>query len=181
MQGFLHSRMGHHRGVSDWRRELDDLIARGRRLIGDAAVEVALAEHLESPDDAAAEAPLAPSVAVLGISACASGWVGVLVRPTSQTTLHVGSALVSVVEQVRDQTDLGIIGLHAGSRRAEVDAFLAAHPTVVVVEVAASDANSEALCTQGLTLPAMYSGMGFDGTDLAQAGAAVLHAVQTFS
>lgn len=151
--------------MDDWRTRLEDLINDARARIGDDAVRTALEDALErlaapSPD----VAPLAPAVAVLGVVACAGGWLGVLLRPSGQTTLHLGSAIVSLVEQVREQETLGAVGISVPvDRSAEVQAWRQSHPSVGIVDVGAERSGV------GVTVPAMYSGMGFDESDLLEA------------
>ncbi|HWU33549.1 MAG TPA: hypothetical protein VN108_11790, partial [Marmoricola sp.] len=174
--------IGHHRRVDEWRSELAELLARGRSAYGDAEVREFLKDALEGLARVQPSVqPLAPLIAVLGVSACDAGWVGVLVRPSGRTTLHVGSSLIGLIEQVRDQETLGAVGLWAGARTDEAAVWLNARLTVEAVEVVDPDAASEALESAGLTLPAMYSGMGFELEELRIAGAAVIAASRLFS
>lgn len=162
--------------------ELDEVVARGRELHGVTDVREALEEVLANlVDEPTTAQPLTPVIPVLGVSACDDGWVGVLVRPSGHTTLHVGCSLVRMIEQVRDQETLGAVGVVAGSRRVEVTEWLHTRPTVAVFEVVDPDTRSERLVAAGLTLPAMYGGMGFAEEQLRAAGAAVLEGVRTFS
>lgn len=171
--------IGHHRRVDDWRADLRDLVTRARSSHSDADIREVFEGALA---DGPGLAPtLAPSVAVLGVAACASGWVGVLVRPSGQTTLHVGSSLVGLVEQVRDQETLGAVRVAPGSRQREVVAWLRTRPTVGVALIDRPQADFPSFAQTGLVLPPMYSGMGFDEEDLRLAGAAVIEAAQAFS
>lgn len=174
--------IGHHRCVDEWRSELAELLARGRSTYGEAELREVLEEVLEELAQAPQSAPpLTPPISVLGISACDAGWVGVLVRPTGQTTLHVGSSLVGLTEQVRDQETLGAVGICAASRQHEADAWLRARPTVEVLNVLDPDTDSQTIEAAGLTLPPMYTGMGFAQEELRIAGAAVIAASRLFS
>lgn len=167
--------------MHDWQTELEELVERGRTSDGTEAVLEVLREMIARlVADAPASSPLMPSVAVLGLGACDAGWVGVLVRPSGRTSLHVGASLVGLVEQVRDQETLGVVGLRPGGRAAEVAAWLRTQPTVEVVEVEGVDARPEALAAAGLVVPAMYSGMGFTEGELLSACAAAVQGARPF-
>lgn len=167
--------------MDQWRSELDEVVRAGCESYGTEAVLGVLGEiAAELAAGSPAVAVLMPSVAVLGLSACDAGWVGVLVRPSGQTSLHVGGSLVGLVEQVRDQETLGGVGVQSGGRAAEVAAWLLTRPTVGVVEVEDADARAEALVAAGLAVPTMYSGMGFTEGELLVACAAVVEVARPF-
>lgn len=159
--------MVHDRAVQGWRAELEELVARGRASVGHDEVRAALSDALENLVDRPVR--LTPSVPVLGLSSCDAGWLGVLLRPDGLTSLHLGSSIVGVVEQVREHESLGAVGL-AGTGGEDAAAWLATRPTVQVVEVAELDGTPEVrrdrLMTAGLAIPPMFAGLGFAESDL---------------
>jgi len=153
--------------VQGWRDQLEAAVARGRA-DGDAALRAALEDALARLSTSDEVVALTPTVAVLGLERCAAGWVGVAIRPTGRTTLHVGADLLGLIEQVQDQEELGAVGLRPGE-----SAQLHLGPTVVVLEVARDPAfvadPRSWLAAAGMTVPAMYSGLGFEEGDLLDA------------
>lgn len=178
--------LGHHRRVDECRSRLVEVVDSCRDTYGATAVRKILEEVLATlGEDPTSVQPLKPLVAVLGLSDCATGWVGVLIRPSGQTTLHVGSALAALVEQVREQEQLALISLCVASRRDEAKAWLLSRPTVEVMEaIAPAGTPSEqrqALAAAGLTTPVMYSGMGFVVAELLVSCFAALEAARRCS
>ena len=170
--------------MREWRLELDDLIARGREMYGDDEVRDALTDVLEGlGSDSMGQ--LRPPVAVLGVRSCAAGWVGVLVRPSGHTTLHLGATLAVLVEQVREQESLGAVGLADATGQSEAIEWLQTRPTVDVVEVSGSEgdaaARRAALASKGVTVPPFYAGMGFAEEDLLAACEAASEAAHLWS
>ncbi|MGN6722604.1 MAG: hypothetical protein ACTHJM_08335 [Marmoricola sp.] len=166
--------------MEKWRADLEGLVASVRAAQGDEVVRGALEELLGDLESAPLQpVPLAPPIAVMGVAACEAGWVGVVVRPDARTTLHVGATLPGLVEQVREQETLGVVGLADGAQPDAV-AWVSTRPTVPVVDVAAGGGPAEerrvALGAAGLTIPAMYSRMGFTDVELLAACEAVVGA-----
>jgi hypothetical protein len=128
--------------------------------------------------------PLAPPVAVFGLSRCDVGWLGVLVRPSRQTSLHLGSTLQGLVEQVREQESLGAVGL-ADAEHPDAVAWLSTRPTLQVVETAATAGTRaqrrELLAAAGAIIPMMYGGMGFGEDELLAACEAAVEAARLWS
>ena len=165
--------------MDEWRAELDGLVSRGRELYGDDRVREVLAGAVEGISSEEA-GPLRPVVAVLGVSPCESGWVGVLIRPTGQTSLHIGSRLGALVEQVREQESVGAVALPVSSAE-DADPWLRSRPTVEVVEVPLADEQRRSARDSGITVPSMYPGMGFVEDDLLTACAVGVEAALRFS
>jgi hypothetical protein len=136
-----------------WHHELDALVRRGRDSLGDAAVADALAAAVESL--APVEVPtFKPPVPVLGTAPCASGVIGVLVRPGGQVTVHVARAADALLDHVADQLDEpGLVVLAAGHVPGDAE---------------------ERVAGAGLRLPPWYSGSGFERADLVAASYAVV-------
>lgn len=251
--------------MDSWRTELAGVVERARAAAGDDGVRRALEELLEGlAVDSGEVVPLAPPVAVLGVDGCKAGWVGVLVRPDATTTLHVAATIVGLVEQIRETTELGVVGIdipiglpdhsvrtadrlvraelpgkassvfatapraaysasdYQAAREAsvaasdtgaslsaqaralapkilEVDAWVRSRPSLLVIEVhpelsfarmngepvLAKKKTSEGasgrrrlLAGVGVTVPPMYSGMGFEEDDLLDACAAAWSAAR---
>lgn len=174
----------HDRRVDSWRADLDELVARARSADRDGELRQALEEVLADLESQTAIVELAPPVALLGLAPCAAGWVGVLIRPTGRTSLHVGGSLAGVVEQVREQEQLGGVALVHAEREDAVD-WIRTRPTIEVLAASAEDGTTAArrdrIVGAGLTVPPMFAGMGFAEAELLAACEAVIKAAHHWS
>ena len=116
-----------------WRRALDELVTQGLRDHQPSRVLAALGEEvarsaLEPTDQAQpGHAPvLRPSVPVLGVDACAAGWVGVCLRPELPPRVLVGATVQDLLDVARTTGPVSLVAIDipiglpdAGSRRAD--------------------------------------------------------------
>ncbi|RNL61136.1 hypothetical protein EFK50_17340 [Nocardioides marmoriginsengisoli] len=136
---------------NDWRTDLADAVARGLAQDGPDAV----GESLRSAVDALADhpdaevAPWCPPVPILGVVACASGSLGVLLRTDGRVTVHLAAGEGALHEQVRSAVEDGVL-VAAGAPPEDV-------PT------------RDLLRRAGITAPAWFSGSGFTEDDLLRA------------
>ena len=100
----------HDRGV-DWREQLEAQVLIGRGASGDDEVRGVLQRLLQRLDGSGERLRLAPPIAVLGVDGCKAGWVGVLVSPDGRATLHVASSVAAMVEQIRGDTEIGVVAI----------------------------------------------------------------------
>lgn len=113
---------------SDWRDALAQAVEHGLAAAGPTEVGDALAAHLgelATHPDAPIE-PLRPDHPVLGVDACPSGWVGVLLGPEGRATVHVASSIKGLIEQVRETASPVVVAVDipiglpdSGSRQAD--------------------------------------------------------------
>lgn len=97
----------------------------------DAAVSDEREARFVAPDVGDDEAPpvLEPPAPVLGVDACPTGWVGVVVDTARRLSVHVAADITSLVALVREQHDVGVVAIDipiglpdAGGRRADAEA-----------------------------------------------------------
>jgi len=161
-----------------WRAELGALIARGVDEAGREAVLAALSDEAEviaaepAVDQWDAVAP------VLGVSGCASGWVGVLLVPGTRPATQVAGTLTSLVDHVRHEVALAVlaIGRTPGGRYADACdtdalAWCRSGAEISCIEVR-TEASLAALTRTGIATPAWFRGSGFTEAELKAACAA---------
>jgi predicted RNase H-like nuclease len=102
-----------HVSVEDWGRDLRELIARGRGAHGNAEVLGVLQREVASLTlgTDAPPALLNASRPVLGVDACLTGWVGVLLGPDARPTVHVAGSVEALVAQVREGADVAVVAI----------------------------------------------------------------------
>lgn len=169
----------------DWGADLEALVEDAVEEAGSARVAEALAALAarlqESPGSVR---PLRPPVPVLGVVASGTGWVGVLLTPAGRGTVHVSSRIASLVEQVRQSVELGLIGYDSGAATpdltADLEHWLRLGPGIAAVPASAAPglARRDALARAGLTAPGWFAGSGFTEAELL-AACAVACAVAT--
>jgi predicted RNase H-like nuclease len=110
----------------DWRDRLADLVAAGVDTHGVDPVRAALEDELErlastAPPTLVVERP------VLGVDACRSGWVGVLLAPGSRPAALTSGSVAALVELARESADLAVVAIDipiglpdSGVRQADV-------------------------------------------------------------
>jgi predicted RNase H-like nuclease len=99
--------------TSNWRADLARAVQHGLDSEGHDAVAAALhgqAAALAAHPDAPVE-PFAPEAPVLGVDACRAGWVGVLLGPTGRATVHVGSTIRALVDQVQENAEIAVVAI----------------------------------------------------------------------
>ncbi|PUA81121.1 hypothetical protein C7S10_11565 [Nocardioides currus] len=99
-----------------------------------ARMEAGLSDEREARFAGGASAPTAPvrlrpDRPVLGVDACAAGWVGVLIGPEGRPTVHVAESISALLELVRESADPAVVAIDipiglpdAGGRRADAEA-----------------------------------------------------------
>ncbi len=116
--------------LEDWQHDLHALVRRGRKEYGDDTAQLALQAELGSmlPVSDTVES-LCPDRPVLGVDACRTGWVGVLLGPEGRATVHVAgtiSDLLALVGETAEPVVVAIdipIGLpDRGARLADAEA-----------------------------------------------------------
>lgn len=99
-------------------------------------IDAALADEREArftapagQDDAEAPDVLSPPAPVLGVDACPSGWVGVVLDTDRRPWVHVASTITDLVALVREQHDVGVVAIDipiglpdSGGRLADAEA-----------------------------------------------------------
>lgn len=116
--------------ADDWRRELTSLVGRGREAYGDDATREALASALAGlTAPPPGPEPLRPDRPVLGVDACALGWVGLLLGPDGRPTVHVAPTIFGLLQLVRENAEPAVVAIDIpiglpdrGTRRADVEA-----------------------------------------------------------
>lgn len=165
---------------ADWAADLAALVEDAVDVAGTERVAealAALAARLQDSPDAVR--PLRPRVTVLGIVASPTGWVGVLLTPAGRCTVHLSSRIASLIEQVRESVDIGLIGYDDAAATPELAAdlehWLRQGPGIEAVRTPVDPvlARSEALAAAGLRTPGWFAGSGFTEDDLLAACAVV--------
>ncbi len=100
-----------------------------------ARLDAALSDEREArfvaPDDPSPAPPpvLTPTAPVLGVDACSSGWVGVVLDTTRRATVHVAPDIAALVALVREQHDVAVVAIDisiglpdTSGRRADAEA-----------------------------------------------------------
>jgi hypothetical protein len=147
--------------TDDWRADLADAVASGLRAEGLDVVRSALAaeaEALRVHPDAPVES-LCPDVALLGVSPCDSGHLGVLLQPDGRLSLHVARSRTLLLDQVRETVEPKVV-------------------TDVPDSSGTTAERREALRLAGLTVPGWFSGSGFTESELLDACAALVAGVR---
>jgi predicted RNase H-like nuclease len=113
--------------ADDWRRRLSDLLAEGVEVQGPDPVRAALLAEVEHLSGTPAHAQLVVDVPVLGVDACRTGWVGVLLAPGRPPAVLAGAAIAALVELARETADVSVVAIDipiglpdAGVRQADV-------------------------------------------------------------
>lgn len=166
--------------MTTWRDELAGAVARGLAEEDWAAVVDALgeeAEQLAVHPDAPIE-PLCPGVPVLGLIACASGRLGVLLGTDGRVSVHLGRTTAVLVGQVRENADPGLLVFTGETESEAPDWADVATDTVSPYDGQDGlDERREFLRLAGLNAPAWFSGSGFTETELLDACGAVVVAL----
>lgn len=97
-------------------------------------IEAALSDEREArfvgmPVRDAVPEPLRPERPVLGVDACATGWVGVLLAPDGRTTVSVARSMAELMELVREAHEPAVVAIDipiglpdTGGRAADAEA-----------------------------------------------------------
>lgn len=97
-------------------------------------IEAALSDEREArfvgmPVPDAVPEPLRPERPVLGVDACATGWVGVLLAPDGRTTVSVARSMAELMELVREAHEPAVVAIDipiglpdTGGRAADAEA-----------------------------------------------------------
>lgn len=96
---------------TDWRRRLEQAAAEGLAEEGSAAVRDALRAEIDRMSGTAGPARLVVDVPVLGVDACASGWVGVLLSPGRPAAVLAASTIAALVELARESAELAVVAI----------------------------------------------------------------------
>jgi predicted RNase H-like nuclease len=117
----------------EWRKRLQDVVDDGLRDLKAAQVIAALGAEVgragRSPRPRSPEptpAQLVVPVPVLGVDACAGGWVGVLLQPARPAQVLMAEAIGGVVELARESVNVEVVAIDipiglpdAGRRQAD--------------------------------------------------------------
>lgn len=96
--------------LDDWRSRLADLAAAGVEAHGAGAVRAALEDEIERLDDTSTPA-LVVERPVLGVDACRSGWVGVLLAPETRPAALTSGSVAALVELARESAPLAVVAI----------------------------------------------------------------------
>ena len=158
-----------------WRRSLEELITEGLREYGSAQVLAALDEERNrAADDDPSPPVLRPTVPVLGVAACAAGWVGVCLRPDLPPAVLLAGTVEQLLELARTT---GPVSLVAGASTIGTDG-------VDTIEMPAESSQvgvleqRQALADVGFAVPGWFRGSGFTEPELLTACGAALAAVR---
>lgn len=147
---------------------------------------------------------LRPDRPVLGIDACDTGWVGVLLGPEGRPTVYVARSIPELLELVGETTQVSVVAIDARAYAVSeevvpADARGRSRPGVRVIEVDPEvsfarmtgapvlepkedeegvRARREALAVHGIAAPPWFRGAGFAEDDLLDACAAVWSAAR---
>lgn len=113
--------------LDDWRSRLADLVAAAVEAHGPGSVRDALRDELERLGSAPAPPTLVVDAPVLGVDACPSGWVGVLLAPDARPAALTSGSVAALVELARESADLAVVAIDipiglpdSGLRQADV-------------------------------------------------------------
>lgn len=161
-----------------WREALANAVASGLAEDGFLAVSGALsdqyaglAEHPDAPID-----PLTPQVAVLAVTGCETGRLGVLLGTDARLSVHLGRTTSAIIDQVQESTEIGLL-VFAGEADTDVRGGFATEVVAPYDGPADLAERREFLRLAGLTTPAWFSGSGFTEAELLDACGAVVVAV----
>jgi len=109
-----------------WRAELEAVVARGLTSHSRDEVVTALRDAVTELGRST-PAPLVPAAPVLGVDACASGWVGVLLSPARPPAVLAGATIAALVELARETAEPAVVAIDIpiglpdeGGRQADV-------------------------------------------------------------
>ena len=148
--------------------------------------------------------PLRPDRPVLGVDACATGWVGVLLGPEGRPTVYLARSITELVELVGETTQVSVVAVDAQAyalreKVLQVDARVRSRPVARIIEVHPEvsfarmagapvlarrkgedgvRARREALAAHGIVAPPWFRGAGFGEDDLLDACAAAWSAAR---
>ncbi|MCW2784901.1 MAG: hypothetical protein JWP74_1418 [Marmoricola sp.] len=115
--------------MTSWSHDLDALVSRGVAELGLEHVATALEEALDGlahHPDAPVE-PLRPPVPVLGVDACPTGWVGVLLGPEGRASVYVAGTIAALIGLVAETAEVQVVAIDipiglpdSGPRQADV-------------------------------------------------------------
>jgi predicted RNase H-like nuclease len=96
-----------------WRDQLHALVTQGLTDHGPADVSAALvAESARAAaTDASVPTPISVPVPVLGVDACPSGWVGVLLTPDVRPSVLVSGTVASLVALAQESAELVVVAI----------------------------------------------------------------------
>ena len=97
--------------ADDWRRRLAGLLAEGVESHGRDQVRVALLAELDAIAGPPGPAPLVVEVPVLGVDACRTGWVGVLLTPDRPPAVLAGATITALVELARESATPAVVAI----------------------------------------------------------------------
>ncbi|WP_457208148.1 DUF429 domain-containing protein [Nocardioides sp. P5_C9_2] len=97
--------------------------------VADALSDEREARFVTDPDAAPVREALRPERPVLGVDACRAGWVGVLLAPDGQATVHVAASVTELWGRVREGAEPAVVAIDipiglpdSGARRADAEA-----------------------------------------------------------
>lgn len=109
--------------TDEWRALLERAVADGIAAEGADPVRAALDDQMQR---LTTPAQLRVDVPVLGVDACRSGWVGVLLTPSRPPAVLAGATIAALVEVARETSELAVVAIDipiglpdAGGRRAD--------------------------------------------------------------
>ena len=95
--------------TSDWRGDLESAVNAG--LAEGADVRTALQAEIDRLPGTPAPVTLEVNVPVLGVDACRSGWVGVLLAPGRPTAVLAGATISALVDLALESADVAVVGI----------------------------------------------------------------------
>jgi len=98
-------------GEQDWRQRLAQAVADGVDSAGRAEALDVLRDEIERLSGPASPPPLEVRVPVLGVDACTSGWVGVLLSPDRPAAVLAATTIAALVELARESSDVAVVAI----------------------------------------------------------------------
>lgn len=184
--------------IDDWRHRLAELLTEAVETVGADQVRAALRDEAERLDGTSSPPTLAVDRPVLGVTACASGWVGVLLAPDARPAVLQSGSLAALVELATESAALAVVAIGVPGDP-EADAWVRSGPGPEVIEVRPGTsfaqlagapiepqeddphgvaARRAALGSVGLDAPMWMRGVGFGEDDLLDACAVAWTAVR---
>lgn len=100
-----------HVGGEDWRLRLQRASADGLAEAGNDAVVSALRAEIDRLSGTPQPAPLVVDVPVLGVDACPTGWVGVLLAPDRPPAVLAAGRIAALVELARETAEVAVVAI----------------------------------------------------------------------
>lgn len=111
----------------DWRTRLERLLAEAVAAHGPEPVRAALLAEADRLSGTPGPMPLVVDIPVLGVDACRSGWVGVLLAPGRPPAVLAAATIAALVDLARESADLAVVAIDipiglpdAGARQADI-------------------------------------------------------------